>query len=202
MSIHREPAAQAGGIALLERAVNYTLGSAHRVTPDALARPTPCRDWDLRTLLWHLNDSLLALTEAVDLGRVEVDPTASGDATDPVATLRTLCARLLGAWAGSGGQRLVSIGGNPLTTSIISSTGAIEVAVHGWDVAKACGRHHPIPRSLAEEMLDLCPLLVVDRDRPGRFAAPVAVSDLATASDRLVAYLGRQPHDATAGQSA
>src|SRR2546423_11208778 len=60
--------ATAGGIALLERAINYLLGSLRPVTPEALARPTPCAGWDLRALLAHLDDSLGALTEAVEAG--------------------------------------------------------------------------------------------------------------------------------------
>jgi uncharacterized protein (TIGR03086 family) len=69
----------------------------------------------------------------------------------------------------------------------------VEIAVHGWDVAQACGRPRPIPPQLAEELLQLAPLLVTDADRPGRFAPPVAVPAGASPGDRLVAFLGRGP---------
>ena len=49
-----------GGVAVLERAVAYTLGSLAMVTPEALWRPTPCRHWDLYDLLEHLHDSMAA----------------------------------------------------------------------------------------------------------------------------------------------
>jgi uncharacterized protein (TIGR03086 family) len=191
----RTTAAAIGGLTLLERAINYTLGSLHLVTPDALAHPTPCREWDLRTLLGHLDDSFLALTEAIDGGRVDLDGRADGPdpSADPVASARGRAGRLLGATATARHLGTISIGDRPLTCGILTSTGAIEVAVHGWDVARACGAAHPIPPSLADELLDLSPLLVTDADRPARFASPVEVPAGAGPADRLVAFLGRSP---------
>jgi uncharacterized protein (TIGR03083 family) len=227
MTDARAVAALVGGNGLLERAVNYTLGSLHLVTPEGLSHPTPCRDWDLRALLDHLHDSLVALHEAVDAGHVALDAAVGLDlaaeggdgGVEPVARVRTRARQLVGACARSGtadsgtahcgtahsgtahsgtarpdGDRhLVTIAGAALTAGIVTSAGAIEVAVHGWDVARACRRPHPVPPSLAEEMLEFAPLLVTSADRPGRFAAPVEVSSLAGAGDRLVAFLGRPP---------
>ncbi len=187
------PAASVAGITLLERAINYTLGSLHLVTPAALARPTPCRSWDLRALLDHLDDSLLALTEAVDHGEVDLacgHPDPSGD---PLPSLRCRARRLLAASTAARQPDLVSIAGRPLTSGIVLGTGAIEVAVHGWDVARACGEDRPIPPGLAEELFDLSQLLVALADRPGRFAPPAPVPPGASPGDRLVAFLGRDP---------
>src|SRR3981081_3149462 len=194
MTDERAKAALIGAIALLERAINYTLGSLHVVTPEALSRATPCKDWDLRALLAHVNDSLMALHEA-PRGSVDLDPSAQdGDpAIDPVTTLRNRACRLLGARTTARGQDIIAIEGCPLTTSIVTSIGAVEVAVHGWDIAQACGRHRPIPCALAEEMLQRSPLFVTDDDRPARFAAPVDVPPLASRGDRLIAFLGRHP---------
>jgi uncharacterized protein (TIGR03086 family) len=182
------------GPALLERAISYTLGNLHNVTSAALSRPTPCGEWNLGQLLAHVNDSLVALREAADPGHVGLTA-AAGElvpATDPVAALRSQATRLLGAWTGTREDR-VSVGGCPLATSIVASAGAVEVAMHGWDVARACGHPRPIPPHLAEELLLLSPLLVTDADRPARFAAPVAVSPHACPSDRLAGFLGRSP---------
>lgn len=68
-----------GGVGLLERAIAYTLGSLQLVTPDALARASPCRGWDLSALLRHLNDSLEVMHEAVDVGHVDLAPTGADD---------------------------------------------------------------------------------------------------------------------------
>lgn len=182
-----------GGIGLLERAINYTLGSLHMVTPQCLPYATPCADWDLRALLVHLDDSFLVLHEAADSGGVVPTAPDHGRA-DPVGAVRDRACQLLGAWANAGqAQHVVSVAGAPLTGGLVTGTGAIEAAVHGWDIARACGRNHPIPASLAEEMLALARLLVSAEDRPGQFAPAIQVGPAAAPGDRLVAFLGRQP---------
>lgn len=195
MADERTTASLLDGVGLLERAITYTLGSLHLVTPEVLSHPTPCRDWDLRALLGHMNDSLAALHEAVDIGYLDLVPAVDGGdpAVDPVAALRNRACRLLGAWANVDSHEVVSVAGCPLTTGIVTGTGAVEIAVHGWDVAQACGRPRPLPASLAEELLPLSPLFVTDADRPVRFAAPVDVLPPAGPEDRLIAFLGRHP---------
>jgi uncharacterized protein (TIGR03086 family) len=225
-------------VALLERAVGYTLGSLHVVTPAALSRPTPCREWNLHALLRHMDDSLAALQEAADLERVTLephmtletrdgpgigttgaagaagvparrtigdptagaagDPTASGPtagdtALGLVAGLRSRACRLVGAWIRAAEHGVVRVGDAPLGSGVVSLTGALEIAVHGWDVAQACGRPRPIPPPLAAELLELAPLVVTTADRPARFAAPLDPPATATPGDRLLAFLGRTP---------
>jgi uncharacterized protein (TIGR03083 family) len=213
MTAARPAASLFGGVALLERAVSYTLGQLQAVTPAALARPTPCRQWDLRALLAHMDDSLAAMQEAMELGNVDLDPgpappspgdlaarvaggpggLAPGDpAAALVAGLRARGCRLLEALTG-GNPDPVWIDGYPVPVRIVASAGAIDVAVHGWDVARACGRAGTIPGQLAGDMLRTAPLLVTGADRPWRFGPPVAVPPDASASDRLVGYLGRNP---------
>jgi uncharacterized protein (TIGR03086 family) len=207
------------GVVLLERAVAYTLGSLQLVTQQALWRPTPCQGWDLLALLHHLEDSLAALQEAVDLAHVAVPPLGAdqprpptafaalgaGDpgpaettgnseaagAVELVARLRDRACHLLGSWLGEDRREPISIGGRTLPASVLTSTGAIEIAVHGWDVARACGQRRPIPPRLAQELLVLASLLVRRADRPARFAPPVRPVAQATPSDHLLAFLGR-----------
>lgn len=196
----RPAATLSGGIALLERALCYTLGQLHAVTSADLACPTPCPEWDLRGLLMHMDDSLIALQEALDLAWVDTEACGAAEpaygpadsAISLVGRLRGRASLLLGALA-EASEGIVWVGGLPVPKSIVTSAGAVDVAVHGWDVARACGRPQPIPEPLAAEMLEISPLLVTWADRPRLFAAPVAVPPVASASDRLVAYLGRDP---------
>ena len=195
----RRAATLSGGVALLERAVGYTLGQLHAITSADLSRPTPCPRWNLRGLLEHMDDSLAALHEALDVR--EVGPPGPGpgpgygpadSAVSLVGGLRDRASRLLGALA-QAHDELVWVGGFPIPASVVTSAGALDVAVHGWDVARARGQVRPIPEPLAQDMLEISPLLVSCADRPARFAPPVTVARQASASDRLLAYLGRDP---------
>jgi uncharacterized protein (TIGR03086 family) len=199
MTVSVAERALTGGFALLERAMGYTLGGLVLVRPEDMAARTPCASWDLRTLLLHMNHSLLTLHQAVAAGHLDLD--AAGDpeadygdpAVDPVASLRNRACRMIGAWAGSDGPAEITIDDRRLAAGFVAATGAVEVAVHGWDVARACGQDRQLPPALAEELYELCLLLVDDGDRPHRFGPQVEVPATAVTGDRLLALLGRTP---------
>lgn len=219
-----QTAALTGGVALLERAIGFTVGSLRLVTPDLLGSPTPCAAWDLRGLLTHMNDSLAALIEAADVSAVDVSRPitpelslvgsertrccsedseyarceSSDDRICIHCVIQPLCARahyLVGAWSRADVPDVVSVDDHYLTGSIVAGTGAIEVAVHGWDVAAACGQPREIPSMLAEELLELARVIIDNADRPQRFGSPVDVPAVASVSDRLVAFTGRHLPD-------
>jgi uncharacterized protein (TIGR03086 family) len=182
---------------LLEPSISYALGAALVVTPELLARPTPCREWDLRMLLRHACESLAAFGEGIQAGRVGLDPAAEdADLTaDPARTFRERASQLLDAWTGPGHQRrqVVEIAGCPLADSVMAAAAALEVVVHGWDISRACGQRQPIPRALAIDLLAIAAVLVPRTGRRSLFAAPVTMAATAGPSDRLAAFLGRSP---------
>ncbi|MCX2732132.1 TIGR03086 family metal-binding protein [Saccharopolyspora sp. NFXS83] len=180
-----------GGVDLLERAVNYLTGVLHDVPATALSRPTPCAAWDLRALLAHLDDSVSVLDEAVG-GRIGLGPEAPSEA-DPTRALRDRSRRLLGAWNAAVDVAPVTVFGAPVSRGVVVGTGALEIAVHGWDIARSSGQHRPLPTALADDLLPLVPLLVADADRPGRFDAPIPLPAGAGAPERLLGFLGRDP---------
>ena len=180
-------------VGLLERAVAYALGNIAHVTPQLLTSATPCQGWDLHMLLLHVNDSIAALHEGVHTRQVgAIDVVNHG--IDPVADFRNSAGRLLGAWSVDGAcARRIMVVDHPLAAGIVADTGAIEIAVHAWDISRACRRDQPIPPDLATDLLEVSTLLVTNETRPTLFDRPVVVSPLADPSDRLVAYLGRDP---------
>jgi hypothetical protein len=107
--------------------------------------------------------------------------------------LRDSATEVLGRWIAATTADLVTIHDRHLTSPMVAAAGAIEVTAHAWDVARACGEHHPIPPLLAEELLDLAHLFVTRADRPARFARPVILPMSAPAQDHLLAHLGRHP---------
>src|SRR6185436_17787144 len=120
------PAPTIQAVALLERAIDYTRIALYSVRADLLDAPTPCAQWDLRTLLEHMDDSL-----------------------------RLRACSALGAWSAQHGHNPIAVGGAPLDAGVLAGAGALEITVHGWDVAQACGLDHPIPASLADSLLDV-----------------------------------------------
>jgi len=190
MTADHAPGPLPGGVGLLERAINYLLGVLHEMPRTELTAPTPCADWNLRELLAHLDESLVALQEATS-GRVAL-ATSAEPAADLVAVLRDRASCVLSAWTHTT-RVAVRVGDADLTTGIVATVGALEVAVHGWDVARAVGRGRPIPPALAAEMLALSRFLVSEADRPARFAAPVELPAPAKSNDQLLAFLGRRP---------
>ncbi len=203
------------GTAAFGQALRYALVAAGDVTPDRMALPTPCRGWDLRMLLLHASDSLAALAEGLDDGRVllpaegadfdaaagrglaraaESDGRADVAAAqaDPGTVFRRRAGWLLGSCAGADlAGAMITVGGCPMAATLLVTTGALEIAVHGWDIAQACGSREPIPAPLAAALLRAAPLLITDADRQRLFAQPVRVSAAASPSERLTAFLGR-----------
>jgi uncharacterized protein (TIGR03086 family) len=181
----------AGAVGLVERAVGYTRGSLQLVRPELLAARTPCDRWNLNALLVHMYDSLSAMQEAADFGRVELVPVGEPGVPIVNALYDKACA-LLGGWVRQSRTALVIGGDATALASTVAAAGALEIAVHGWDVAQACGTDRPLPEQFAAELLGVAATVVTDRDRGVRFAPSIPVERVATGtSDRLLRFLGR-----------
>lgn len=184
------------GTELLERALAFTRGSLALVTPAQFEQPTPCSTWRLRDLLEHMEDSLVALHDAAAEGAVALvpwPPATPDDEPAVVASLRHHGCALLGAWTRLEQDQRVAVGGRPLPASTVALVGALEVTVHGWDVARACGDTRPLPEQLAGVLLEHADALVTPDDRGVRFAEPVRLPPGRPAGDRLLALTGRSP---------
>jgi uncharacterized protein (TIGR03086 family) len=199
-----------GAVELLAGAISYMLGVCAPIGAAELTLPTPCPDWNLAMLLGHLCQSMADLETALRTGRLDLYEPVGRAGGDPVEALRDGAAQLLCAGYCYGGPEcFVAVGGLPMPAGLVACTGAVEIAVHGWDVSAARARagrdsassasatpdrgtsQIPIPAALATRMLRLSPLLVAGRE--GLFAVPVEVPAEASPGDRLVSYLGRHP---------
>ena len=132
-----------GATGLLVGAISYALGVCALVGPGEMALPTPCADWDLAMLLGHLSDSMADLETAIRTGHLELEhpPAAVPVPGDPVEVLRDRAAELVCAsYCYGGPEDFVAVGGLPVPAGLVACTGAVEIAVHGWDVSAACGR--------------------------------------------------------------
>jgi uncharacterized protein (TIGR03086 family) len=174
---------------LLASAVSYALKAAALATPRDMSRATPCAEWDLDRLLRHLADSMAALDEALGTGCLDSSAPAPAQG-DPVELLRDRAADLLCTMF-TARKRLIEVSGLPVPHGLVTGAGAIEIAVHGWDIYIACGRGRAVPAAIARPLIQLFPQVITVRT--GLFDGPFAVPPCASPGDRLVAYLGRDP---------
>lgn len=181
-------AAHGPALELLDRALAYTLGSLSQVRDRDLGRPTPCRRWDLGQLLAHMDDALDAFAEGA-AGVVSVDLTMAAEVR--VRRLQDKACALHGTWS-TPPPESVTVGDLAVDTSTLVLAAALEITVHGWDVAESTGRARPIPDDLARHLLPVARALVTTADRGHRFDAPLDERRAHPSHDeRLLAFLGR-----------
>lgn len=184
-----------GAVELLERSLGYTRVVLAGVRAEHLELATPCAGWSLRDLLEHMEDALDAFTDAA-AGRVEVEPVPATDS--PVDALCAKACALLAAWVAARRAPYVAVGDLGLGAPVLVATAALEITLHGWDVAQATGSPARIPGDLASALLSVGAVVIGDDDRGPRFAARRPVAADAPADVRLLAWSGRSaPHQTT-----
>ena|SRR5690349_5697816 len=158
-----------------------------RLTEDDLSRPTPCAGYTVGDVGEHLVRSMVLLASV-----------AAGQVDGPIAgTLDTRVAvtaeAALGAWRLRGLDGPVAVGRSVLPASLAVEIIPLELLVHGWDVARATGRHIDVPADVAGYVLDRARDLITEDKRGRSFAAKVPAGPDATVLDRLIAFTGRGP---------
>jgi uncharacterized protein (TIGR03086 family) len=179
-------------VKLLQRAGDYAVSAVDTVTVGLLSQPTPCSEWDLRMLLEHATESVAALHEGLDSGRVGLFSTVPyGIPANPVLGFRACVARLVDEWVAGHTVRTITVADRLIPLPLAAGVAAVEIAVHGWDIAQASGLDRPIPPALAMDLLAISTLLLSDGNRHPLFAPPVRARALAGPSEKLLAFLGR-----------
>lgn len=110
-----------------------------------LDRPTPCADWDVRSVVAHLADVADALAGLLATGRLTMPESPARPVDDPVTGAQRRVQQLLDQLhaAGEQGSR-----GHPAPWVTEAAHGAaIELTVHGWDVAAARAGHSSCRRT-------------------------------------------------------
>jgi uncharacterized protein (TIGR03086 family) len=173
--------------------VDYTLDAVGTVTADLLPRPTPCAKWNLRLLLNHTSESVAALQEGLDRGRVGLFPMQDDNtAADPALVLRRRLTHLLEQWIAARDDRTIAVADQRIPLPLMARAAALELAVHGWDVYQASGHDRPIPPDLSADLLAISPQLIPHDNRHQLFASPIGTSASAGPGERLLAFLGRR----------
>ena len=183
-----------------DRAITSTAAIVKTVCLDQAGGPTPCTEWDVRDLLNHLIGTLW-LCEALFSDRAPRHPMAPGGlpgadlaGEDPAAAYAEASAAAL--TAASAGDTLTRVHTTPLghmPGPALAGFTTLDILVHGWDLAKATGQPGALDDALAAHVLAFAEQAITPGSRAPRIgpALPVAVN--APLTDRLVAFLGRQP---------
>lgn len=165
------------------------------VGADQLHLPTPCDDYDVAAL----RDHIVGWIQAFDAGRH--GRPAKGDAAtyrcgpDPAGEFRTAAASLVDGWAKYGFDRQVTVVGGAIPAEQAFNITVMEFLTHGWDLAVATGQPVPFTEREAAETLARAEATLPSQYRGENmsFGHIVPVDEDASAVDRLVGFMGRQP---------
>lgn len=172
-------------IKLMKSATERTADVVRAVREEQLGLPTPCAEFDVKALINHLEGAADLFESLARKGpKVEQGPYA-GDF--PERAERTLAAwSQPEAWEGTSPAM-----GMPMP--VLAQMYFVDVAVHGWDLAKATGqKYEPDADELAQLQRSIESLAEGGREH-GVFGPPVTVPDDAPLFDRLLGVIGRDP---------
>lgn len=164
------------------------------VGPDQLDDPTPCREWNVQTLLAHTVGVVVNMGRGASGGELLADTNTVPLDDDRGAQFREEADRTLGAWRARGLDGEVNVGAGPIPVSAALTVNLIDTATHSWDIARATGRDAALPDDLAAMVLAVSEGFVNDDIRLfAGFDPAISVGADAAPTERLVAFLGRQP---------
>jgi uncharacterized protein (TIGR03086 family) len=194
------PALMAAAAAETARVVAGTAkdGTAKDAAKTAtLDQPTPCTDWDLRTLLNHTILWTSYSAERRAHGESVAEELMSKDfAAEPgyAQAYQAQLARAVQAWSDpEAWSRELGVMGSTTPAADVAAMLIAEMVLHGWDVAKATGQDYRCDDDVAQAVLKTVEAQGdLFRQYQG-FAAVVPVPDDATAFDHALARSGRDP---------
>lgn len=161
-------------------------------------RPSPCDGWDARDVLGHVGAATQMGSRILRGDTFEFtrhDPPGSIVDGEPVTWWRAVAADADDAVAGDLDLgRVVESPMGPRTVGEGLSFPAVDLFVHGWDLATATGGTVTIPDeaiAFARLLFDHVP--VETSRQPGVFAAEHAEPADASATEAFIAFTGRDP---------
>jgi uncharacterized protein (TIGR03086 family) len=179
-------------IELLQQADDQLRRIIARLSPSQAGLPTPCSEFDLRTLINHIVYDVQVFTAMISGGqRRSPDVDLLGD--NWLAAYSSSADLLLSAWRskGTGGTLTSRMGELPATWALGQHTS--DLVVHAWDVARATGRTDELDPALAEAALAWGRANLKPEFRGQAFGSEIPVPENAPAYERLAGYFGRTP---------
>ncbi|MFD5398221.1 TIGR03086 family metal-binding protein [Streptomyces sp. NPDC127097] len=163
------------------------------VRPEDLALPTPCAGWTVRELLDHMVWENLMATSIAE-GTPRADHTADHLGDDHRTAFADSVYAARAAFTGSGMLHR-TYGPYEAPGAMIVQQVVVELLAHGWDLARAIGAPTGLAPKAAEETLAAARRIygAAPRTEGSSFAPERPAPPGAGATDRLAAFLGRDP---------
>jgi len=185
-------------VRLFNRSIGRVIDRVDQVGAGQWSSPTPCSEWDVRTLVNHLTYEQLWAPHLVAGETIaEVGDRYDGDVLgdDPPAAARTAAHGSAAAFAAADLDAIVHLSFGDVPCRDYLNQMLTDAEVHGWDLAVATGQD---PALDGEVVALLLPTLVEQEElirASGVFGEAVTVSEDADDATRLLALLGRQVPD-------
>lgn len=181
---------------MYDRALAQTESIIEKVGPGQLSDPTPCAEYDVRSLLSHMVGGVNRAAIFGEGGDGLARPAVAEGVPDDgwLEAFREAAARARAAWADDAKLDLMvnvpwgQVPGRAAVTGYVQ-----EVLTHGWDLAKATGQPTELDPELAEFALAFAHRVLPPEIRGGAtpFGAVVPVPAEDGPYARLAGWLGR-----------
>lgn len=168
------------------------------VPPDVWERPSPCAGWTGRDVLGHVGTAVQFGTRLLAGEQPQWKPVASPGSQvvgDPAPWWDGLVAPARVAVQQADVDGVVDSPRGPRTIGQGLSFPAVDLFVHGWDLARTAGNDVVIPDeviSFAHSLLD--PMPAEQLRSTAVFSPEVATNAGADSTESFVAWTGRDPH--------
>ena len=182
-----------------DRAIASTADIVKATPAGQMSAPTPCTKWDVRALLNHVIGTLW-LAEGLFADHTPRHPMTPGGlppgdlaGDDPAAAYAEASAAALAAAAGDALTRghVTPLGQMP--GPALAGFTTLDILVHGWDLATATGQPADLDGRLAAHVLGFAEQAITPDTRAPRIGLALTVTPGAPVTNRLVAFLGRNP---------
>jgi uncharacterized protein (TIGR03086 family) len=173
-------------ISIYERAATRAADLARGVRPEQMSLPTPCSEWDVGALLEHMAGGSAYLFGALGLD-------GPGGAAWPAQEAVFACVEALRE-PGTLDRRCMSPAGFEWSVAEAVAGTAMDQLIHTWDLGVAVGEKGDMDPELAGAIVAMFLPAMPEMGRQAGFVgAAVAVSADASAQERLLGAMGRDP---------
>jgi uncharacterized protein (TIGR03086 family) len=182
---------------LMVRAVETANAVVRGIGPEMMDRPTPCPEFDVRTLLGHLSGWMTEPARGAALKRPSTGAPDEDFQPEPgwAERLTERTRATAEAWSDPAAwEGTATLSGEmQMPAETIGGLVFAEFLLHGWDLARATGQEYAPDDDLAEALFGQVSSMADMGRRYGAFGPEVSVPASASPTDRALGLAGRDP---------